>query len=72
MKTFKVGDKVAVDPNSGCGICKFCHNGNYHYCLRGGIHNTIGIFRNGGWSTHTLVPESQVSINYYYKYLITS
>ena len=63
VKNFKIGDKVAVDPNNGCNACKYCHNGNYHYCLSGGIHNTIGIFRNGGWATHVLVPEAQVSKN---------
>ncbi|XP_015595006.1 D-arabinitol dehydrogenase 1 isoform X2 [Cephus cinctus] len=60
VTTFKVGQRVVIDPNNGCNICNFCHNGNYHFCQRGGIHNTIGIFRNGGWSTHTIVPESQV------------
>lgn len=57
---FKVGQRVAVDPNSGCDKCDHCHNGNYHYCELGGINTTIGIYRNGGWATHALVPETQV------------
>lgn len=60
VATLKVGDRIAVDPNSGCNKCDFCHNGKYHFCDNGGINNTIGIFRDGGWATHTLVPESQV------------
>lgn len=60
VKTFKVGNKVAVDPNSGCNLCKCCHTGCYHCCSVGGINNTIGIFRNGGWASHALVPETQV------------
>lgn len=60
VKTFKIGDRVAVDPNSGCNLCKCCHTGIYHHCSTGGINNTIGIFRNGGWSSHAVVPESQV------------
>ena len=68
VRVFKVGDKVAVDPNNGCAVCNHCHNGTYHYCLTGGINNTLGIFRNGGWSTHVLVPQSQVSIDQFYLY----
>lgn len=57
---FKIGQRVAVDPNSGCNKCDHCHNANYHFCRAGGINNTIGIFRDGGWATHVVVPESQV------------
>ncbi|EFN69090.1 Sorbitol dehydrogenase [Camponotus floridanus] len=57
---FKVGQRVAIDPNSGCNNCNHCHNANYHFCKGGGINNTIGIFRDGGWATHVLVPETQV------------
>ncbi|XP_011301827.1 D-arabinitol dehydrogenase 1 [Fopius arisanus] len=62
VKTLKIGQKVAVDPNSGCNKCSFCHNGKYHFCENGGINNTIGIFRNGGWATHAVVPETQVHL----------
>lgn len=57
---FKVGQRVAVDPNSGCNKCDHCHSANYHYCQSGGINNCVGIFRDGGWTTHALVPETQV------------
>lgn len=57
---FEVGQRVAIDPNSGCNKCDHCHNANYHFCKNGGINNTIGIFRDGGWATHVLVPETQV------------
>ncbi|XP_072757798.1 sorbitol dehydrogenase [Anoplolepis gracilipes] len=60
VTTFKVGQRVAVDPNSGCNKCDHCHNANYHFCEIGGINNTIGIFRDGGWATHAIVPETQV------------
>ena len=62
VTTFKVGDRVTVDPNNGCSLCDDCHKGCYHLCLKGGINNTIGIFRDGGWSTHAIAPESQVNI----------
>ncbi|XP_018563106.1 D-arabinitol dehydrogenase 1-like [Anoplophora glabripennis] len=56
----KTGDKVAVDPNDGCHRCNFCRNGNPHYCLVGGINNTIGIYRDGGWAEYALAPVRQV------------
>ena len=62
VRSLKVGQKVVVDPNSGCNTCDYCHNGNYHFCSAGGINNTIGIFRNGGWATHALIPETQVHV----------
>ncbi|KAG5306517.1 ARD1 dehydrogenase, partial [Acromyrmex insinuator] len=60
VTTFKIGQRVAVDPNNGCNKCDHCHNANYHYCAYGGINNTIGIFKDGGWATHALVPETQI------------
>ncbi|XP_014209736.1 D-arabinitol dehydrogenase 1 [Copidosoma floridanum] len=59
VKNFKVGQRVAVDPNNGCNLCNDCHSGCYHLCLAGGVNNTLGIFRNGGWSTHAVVSECQ-------------
>lgn len=62
VKSFKIGANVAINPNSGCNNCDFCHRGTYHYCKKGGLNTTIGIFRNGGWATHAIVPENQVLI----------
>ncbi|XP_066593309.1 uncharacterized protein [Prorops nasuta] len=60
VTTIKVGQRVVVDPNSGCNKCNFCHSGSYHFCSHGGINSTIGIYRDGGWATHAVVPETQV------------
>ncbi|KAG9430062.1 hypothetical protein HZU67_08343 [Apis mellifera carnica] len=60
VKNFKVGQRVAVDPNSGCNTCNYCHDGSYQHCSAGGINSTIGIYKDGGFSTHAIVPESQV------------
>lgn len=51
---------MAVDPNSGCNTCNYCHDGSYQHCSAGGINSTIGIYKDGGFSTHAIVPESQV------------
>jgi len=57
---FKIGQRVSVDPNSGCGVCQACHKGNYHLCDVGGINNTVGIWRDGGWAKFCRVPDTQV------------
>ncbi|XP_015518395.1 uncharacterized protein [Neodiprion pinetum] len=59
VTVFSIGQNVVVDPNAGCESCDFCHNGKYHFCQRSS-HKTVGIFKDGGWSTHAVVPESQV------------
>jgi len=53
---YKVGDKVAVDPNISCDGCpgdkespQFCEN-----------NEAIGVKRDGGWSQFCKVPVSQV------------
>jgi len=56
----KPGDHIAVDPNSGCHNCESCHGGNYHYCQVGGINNTVGIWRDGGWAQYCKVAAEQV------------
>ncbi|XP_072758256.1 sorbitol dehydrogenase-like [Anoplolepis gracilipes] len=56
---FQVGQRVAVDPNIGCNKCDHCHNANYHFCNNISI-NGIGTFKDGGWATHVIIPETQV------------
>lgn len=67
VKNFKVGQRVAVDPNSGCNTCNYCHDGSYQHCSAGGINSTIGIYKDGGFSTHAIVPESQVRFYQFYR-----
>ncbi|XP_077290005.1 D-altritol 5-dehydrogenase-like [Arctopsyche grandis] len=57
---FKPGQRVVVDPNSGCGVCRSCHSGRYHLCEFGGIHTTVGIWADGGWAQFCRVPDTQV------------
>ena len=55
---FKVGDRVAIDPNIRCGFCTFCRMGLTSQCVE--IKNSsIGIMRNGGFAEYCLVPEKQ-------------
>ncbi|XP_044260798.1 D-arabinitol dehydrogenase 1-like [Tribolium madens] len=57
---FRKDDQVAIDPNSGCKRCTFCHAGKPHFCKLGCGTNTIGIFKDGGWAQYVLCPEEQV------------
>ena len=45
---------------SGCNNCDHCHGGNYHCCKVGGINNTVGLWRDGGWAQFCKVPSDQV------------
>jgi D-arabinose 1-dehydrogenase-like Zn-dependent alcohol dehydrogenase len=49
----KVGDRRLVDPWMGCGECGVCKRGDEQLCTKPG---SIGVFRDGGYSTHLLVP----------------
>ena len=57
VQTYKVGDRVCVDPNCYCGTCESCRNGVAHYC-----ENMIGYGTtiNGGFSEYCVVNERQV------------
>jgi len=50
------GDRVAVDPNMPCGVCRPCRRGRIHLCenLR-----ALGVDMDGGFAEYSLVPRSQ-------------
>lgn len=52
---FKVGDRVAVDPNIYCGNCKYCRRGKVHLCSH---LSAVGVTRNGGMEEYCSVPEA--------------
>jgi alcohol dehydrogenase, propanol-preferring len=49
----KVGDRRLVDPWMGCGECNVCKRGDEQLCTK---PSSIGVFRQGGYSTHLMVP----------------
>lgn len=52
----KVGDWIALDNNSRCGLCEFCRMGMSSQCVE--LKNrTLGVFRNGGFAEYTLATE---------------
>ena len=55
---FKLGQRVVVEPNIGCGNCKTCIAGHYVHCENG--QRIIGIHRNGGFAEYTTAPHEKV------------
>lgn len=54
-----VGDDVVAYPWIGCGTCDACTLGDEQNCPN---MRTLGIFRDGGYATHCLVPESKYCV----------
>jgi 2-desacetyl-2-hydroxyethyl bacteriochlorophyllide A dehydrogenase len=53
---FKIGDKVAIDPNIYCGYCNYCRRGNINFCEN---LKALGVTLNGGFAEYSIVPSSQ-------------
>lgn len=54
---FRVGQKVAVNPNIHCGKCEFCQSGRIHLCAN---LLAIGVTINGGFAEYAAVPDMQL------------
>ncbi|MFM8623673.1 MAG: alcohol dehydrogenase [Betaproteobacteria bacterium] len=57
----QVGDHRVVFPWIGCGSCSLCESGQEHLC---NSPRALGIHRDGGFSTHTVVPHSRYLLDY--------
>lgn len=53
---FAVGDRVAIEPHKGCGVCANCRDGLYNTCLNYGNrdkgHRHYGFSSNGGYAEY--------------------
>lgn len=56
VQGFRLGDRVAVDPNDMCGSCDFCRNGQAHFCRNA---TAYGVTKNGGFAEYTAVRAKQ-------------
>jgi 2-desacetyl-2-hydroxyethyl bacteriochlorophyllide A dehydrogenase len=54
---YRTGMNVIVDPNVYCGTCSYCRTGKIHLCEN---LISLGVIRNGGFATHSIVPEKNV------------
>jgi alcohol dehydrogenase, propanol-preferring len=60
-KGVKVGDKRLVFPWIGCGECGVCKRGDEQLCT---APRFLGVYRNGGYSTHLMVPHPRYLLDY--------
>lgn len=56
------GQRRLVFPWIGCGTCPPCRDGAEHLCA--GAQQAIGVFRDGGYATHVLVPDERYLVDY--------
>ena len=54
---YKLGQRVAVAPNIGCGTCDRCVSGNSHHCKD---LTALGIHLDGGFAQYVKIPASAV------------
>jgi L-iditol 2-dehydrogenase len=56
VSEFQIGDRVAVEPHKGCGVCNNCRDGLYNTCLNYGNnqrgHRHYGFTTNGGYAEY--------------------
>jgi len=57
VSSLRAGDRVTVDPNIPCGLCRPCRRGLLHLCRN---LSGMGVTRDGGFATHCVVPARQV------------
>ncbi len=56
-----LGDHRVVFPWIGCGTCNICQSEGEHLCPR---TTAIGVYRNGGYADHVLVPAGRYLFDY--------
>ncbi|HOB20084.1 MAG TPA: zinc-dependent alcohol dehydrogenase family protein [Candidatus Atribacteria bacterium] len=56
VTTLRPGDRVAIDPNRYCGICRPCRMGRKQNCQN---LYALGVNTNGGFAEYSIVPEAQ-------------
>lgn len=58
VELYKVGQKIAIAPNFGCGVCNACVSGNSHLCSG---YKALGINMDGGFAEYVRVPAKAVA-----------
>lgn len=56
VEMFGVGDRIVVDPNVPCRVCRYCHSSRPHLCEN---PEGLGVTLNGGLAEHSIVPITQ-------------
>jgi (R,R)-butanediol dehydrogenase / meso-butanediol dehydrogenase / diacetyl reductase len=56
---YHVGQRVTVDANLKCGLCRPCKKGKWNHCVN---WTTIGIFQDGGFAKYVVVPQRALHV----------
>ena len=59
VTTIKVGDRVVVNPNENCEVCRYCKTGRFNHCLN---NKSMGIDTDGGFAEYVKTSEKQVHV----------
>ena len=57
ITAYRVGQKVSVAPNIGCGVCDMCVSGNTHHCK---TYDAFGVTMDGGFAEYVKIPENAI------------
>lgn len=57
VKGYRKGQRIAVAPNMGCGVCDSCVRGDGHLCSD---YRALGIHLDGGFAEYCVIPEAAV------------
>ena len=57
ITAYKPGDRVAVAPNLGCGVCDLCVSGNTHMCRSS---EALGVTIPGAFAEYMVIPAEAV------------
>ena len=57
IKNYSPGDRVAVAPNLGCGVCDLCVSGNTHMCRES---EALGVTIPGAFAEYMVIPAEAV------------
>ncbi len=55
VKNFQVGDRIVIEPQIGCGVCRLCIDGDYNICKQKRLMGTPAWA--GGFAQYISVPE---------------
>lgn len=58
----EIGQRRLIFPWIGCGTCAVCLSGAEHLCA--GKAQALGVFLNGGFASHVLVPADRYLVDY--------
>jgi (R,R)-butanediol dehydrogenase / meso-butanediol dehydrogenase / diacetyl reductase len=59
VKQYRIGQRVTVDANLKCGLCRPCKRGKWNHCEN---WTTIGIFQDGGFAKYVVVPQKALHV----------